>query len=345
MAELRLAKLNKVYERKVWAVKNVNLLVEDHEFLVLVGPSGCGKSTILRMIAGLEEVSSGDVFIGQERVNDFPPGKRDIAMVFQNYALYPHMTVYNNLAFALKMRKRPREEIADRVARVAGILEIEGLLQRKPRQLSGGQRQRVALGRAIIREPRICLMDEPLSNLDARLRGQMRAEICRLHQKLKTTMIYVTHDQTEAMTMGSMIAVLNEGEIQQLDTPFNVYHNPANVFVAGFIGNPPMNLLNLNLAVRYGRPVIAGIRAEDIAFVPSDQQSPSLVGTVDLIENLGAEWLLHFDTEYGRLVVRARSGMEVALDDQVELYLDPERIHLFDAESGIRIGRLGDEEG
>ena len=235
MASLKLEKINKVYDKQVHAVKDFSMDIKDKEFIVFVGPSGCGKSTILRMIAGLEEITSGKLFIGNSLVNDVEPKDRDIAMVFQNYALYPHMTVYENMAFGLKLRKMPKEEINKRVTEASKILGITELLQRKPRAMSGGQRQRVALGRAIVRNPKVFLLDEPLSNLDAKLRTQMRTEIIRLHQKLNTTFIYVTHDQVEAMTMGTRIVVLKDGIIQQIDTPMNLYNYPANKFVAGFI--------------------------------------------------------------------------------------------------------------
>ena len=241
MADVRLRNVNKTYAGDVRAVSDANLDIRDGELMVLVGPSGCGKSTTLRMIAGLEDISSGDVFIGDQRVNDLEPGDRDIAMVFQNYALYPHMSVRQNMSFGLRMRNTPRPEIEHRVAEAAKILSIEPLLDRRPRELSGGQRQRVALGRAIVRQPNVFLFDEPLSNLDAKLRVQMRTEIARLHNRLNTTMVYVTHDQVEAMTLGDRIVIMNQGVIQQIDTPLNIYNRPANRFVAGFIGSPAMN--------------------------------------------------------------------------------------------------------
>ena len=241
MASVELKNVYKVYENNVTAVHDFNLKIEDKEFIVLVGPSGCGKSTTLRMVAGLEEISSGDVYIGDTLVNDLPPKLRDIAMVFQNYALYPHMTVYENMAFALKLKKKSKDEIKKRVLKAAKILGIEELLQRKPKQLSGGQRQRVAIGRAIVREPKVFLMDEPLSNLDAKMRNQMRAEIIKLHKELDTTFIYVTHDQTEAMTLGTRIVIMKNGFIQQIGTPKEIFNRPNNLFVAGFIGTPQMN--------------------------------------------------------------------------------------------------------
>src|SRR5437667_12300201 len=250
MAQVMMKDLNKKYD-EVHAVKDVNLHIRDKEFVVLVGPSGCGKSTTLRMVAGLEEITAGEISIGDRIVNDLPPKDRDIAMVFQNYALYPHTTVYDNMAFGLKMRKRPKPEIERRVKEAGELLGLQNLLQRKPKQLSGGQRQRVALGRAIVREPQVFLMDEPLSNLDAKLRVETRAGLIKLHQRLQTTTVYVTHDQTEAMTMGHRIAVLKDGLLQQLDTPQTLYDKPANLFVAGFIGSPAMNVFA-------GQPVPGG---------------------------------------------------------------------------------------
>ncbi len=289
MAQVILKKINKVYDRNVHVVKDISLEIKDKEFMVLVGPSGCGKSTILRMIAGLEEITSGEISIGDRVVNELQPKERDIAMVFQNYALYPHMTVYNNMAYGLKLRKLPKDAIEKQVQKTAEILGLQDFLDRKPKQLSGGQRQRVALGRAIVRKPQVFLFDEPLSNLDAKLRILMRAEISRLHKKLDTTIIYVTHDQVEAMTMGDRITVLNDGIIQQCDTPLNLYDHPKNLFVAGFIGSPSMNMIkgeitndkqlmfsspeiNIPVAEEYrqvlepyaGKPVILGVRPENI---------------------------------------------------------------------------------
>ncbi|MEG2653091.1 MAG: sn-glycerol-3-phosphate ABC transporter ATP-binding protein UgpC, partial [Ruthenibacterium sp.] len=247
MASISLKGIYKIYPGDVTAVSDFNLEIEDKEFIILVGPSGCGKSTTLRMIAGLEEISKGELYIGERLVNDVPPKDRDIAMVFQNYALYPHMTVYKNMAFGLELRKTPKDEIDKRVREAARVLDIEHLLDRKPKALSGGQRQRVALGRAMVRDPAVFLLDEPLSNLDAKLRTSMRTEIIKLHQKLGTTFVYVTHDQTEAMTMGDRIVVMKDGLIQQVDTPQNLYDYPCNMFVAGFIGSPQMNLLDATL--------------------------------------------------------------------------------------------------
>src|ERR671923_366957 len=251
MAGVTLDHITKKYG-EVTAVNDLNIQIRDQEFLVLVGPSGCGKSTALRMIAGLEEITGGDLYIGDRRVNDVAPKDRDIAMVFQSYALYPHMSVYDNMAFGLKLRKRPKQEIERRVKEAADLLGLQNLLQRKPKQLSGGQRQRVALGRAIVREPQVFLMDEPLSNLDAKLRVETRAELIKLHQRLETTVIYVTHDQTEAMTMGTRIAVMSDGLVQQVDAPLTLYNQPANIFVAGFIGSPAMNFLDVSLQAADG---------------------------------------------------------------------------------------------
>src|SRR5579884_1229741 len=257
MAEVTFAHITKRYSEQTKSViADLNLQVRDHEFLVLVGPSGCGKSTALRMIAGLEAITEGDLYIGDRRVNDVAPKDRDIAMVFQNYALYPHMTVYDNMAFGLRLRKYPRAEIDRRVKEAAEMLGIQDLLNRKPKQLSGGQRQRVALGRAIVREPQVFLMDEPLSNLDAKLRVQTRAEIKKLHARLQTTTIYVTHDQVEAMTMGDRIVVMKDGVVQQVDTPLNLYEKPANLFVAGFIGSPAMNFVEVKLAKQDGKIIV-----------------------------------------------------------------------------------------
>jgi len=327
MAEVRFEHVSKRYaQSSAYVINDLNLDVRDHEFLVLVGPSGCGKSTALRMIAGLEEITEGDLYIGDRRVNDMAPKDRDIAMVFQNYALYPHMSVYDNMAFSLKLRHMGRKEIEQRVQQAAKILGIGEYLQRKPRALSGGQRQRVALGRALVRNPKVFLLDEPLSNLDAKLRGQTRTEIARLHQQTQTTFVYVTHDQVEAMTMGDRIAVLNAGVIQQLGTPQDLYDNPSNLFVAGFIGSPAMAFFEGRLvrqgdgaaliigsgadartlelagtAAAYlagqatsgeGRPVTVGIRPEDLR--PTAEGAPnSLVGEVDVVEHLGNEQLVY----------------------------------------------------
>ncbi len=325
MADIRLDKLGKEFSNGFWAVKDLSLEIAEAELLVLVGPSGCGKTTALRMIAGLEDISSGDLYIGGQRVNDVLERDRDIAMVFQNYALYPHMTVAQNIAFSLKLQRRPKNEIKQRVQETAKLLGLEDLLDRKPKQLSGGQRQRVAMGRAIIRQPQVFLMDEPLSNLDAQLRVHMRGEIEALQKRLGVTTVYVTHDQVEAMTMGDRVAVLRSGELQQVDTPPNVYDRPANLFVAGFIGSPPMNLARgtietsdgglvarlgtttipipdevsreRGLEVWVGREVIVGIRPEDLEGPPEDGQVPDgakLQATIDRVEALGSELLCFF---------------------------------------------------
>ncbi len=320
MATLSLRNVKKIYDNKVTAVHDFNLEIADKEFIVLVGPSGCGKSTTLRMVAGLEEISEGDLFIGDKRMNDVEPKDRDIAMVFQSYALYPHMTVYENMAFALKLRKFPKEEIDRRVKEAAAILDITQYLDRKPKALSGGQRQRVAIGRAIVREPQVFLMDEPLSNLDAKLRNQMRAEIIKLRQRIDTTFIYVTHDQTEAMTLGDRIVIMKDGFIQQVGTPQEVFEHPVNVFVAGFIGTPQMNFFGAQLLLENGeyyvtcagakvelpadiqeklaakktpaQDIILGIRPEHINFV-RDQSFDTMSGKVDVSEMMGSELHLH----------------------------------------------------
>ncbi|PDO11346.1 MAG: glycerol-3-phosphate ABC transporter ATP-binding protein [Candidatus Reconcilbacillus cellulovorans] len=343
-------------------VKNFNLEIKDKEFLVLVGPSGCGKSTTLRMIAGLEEITSGELYIGDRLVNDVPPKDRDIAMVFQSYALYPHMNVYQNMAFGLKLRKFKKAEIDQRVRQAARILDIEHLLDRKPKALSGGQRQRVALGRAIVREPQVFLMDEPLSNLDAKLRVQMRAEISKLHKRLETTIIYVTHDQTEAMTMGDRIVVMHQGTIQQAASPEEIYHRPVNMYVAGFIGSPSMNFIRGNLTeeagrVRFkapgidvvvpegkakllrergyvGKEVVLGIRPEDIHDEPLFLEgSPDSIiqATVEVAENLGHEMFLYLDG-IGQDTVIARVDGRAGFKEgsTAKLALDMNRIHVFD---------------
>src|SRR5579863_8864560 len=317
MARVVIRNLNKMYN-EVHAVKGVNLEIRDREFVVLVGPSGCGKTTTLRMVAGLESITSGDILIGETVVNDLPPMDRDIAMVFQNYALYPHMSVYDNMAFGLKMRKFPRAEIGQRVRDAADILGIENLLQRKPRQLSGGQRQRVALGRAIVRHPQVFLFDEPLSNLDAKLRVQMRVELKKLHERLGTTAIYVTHDQVEAMTLGDRVVVMRDGRVQQVGDPLQLYNEPANLFVAGFIGSPAMNFASVHIAAENGslwalsdgirlkipgavadrlggaagKDVTFGIRPEDLRLATAaDPADMSIEAVVEVIERLGSEIL------------------------------------------------------
>ncbi len=343
MAELKLNKINKIYPNGFHAAKDVALDIEDKEFMVLVGPSGCGKTTTLRMIAGLEEITNGELFIGDKVVNDVPPKDRDIAMVFQNYALYPHMTVYDNMAFGLKLRKQSKSEIDQRVKNAAQILGIEQLLDRKPKQLSGGQRQRVALGRAIVRNPKVFLMDEPLSNLDAKLRVQMRSELIKLHHELSTTFIYVTHDQTEAMTMGTRICVMNAGEIQQVDKPSTIYDQPVNMFVAGFIGAPQMNFLDgvvkedggrIYLEVNgtpvelskergdiaknkgyIGKEVVVGIRPEHIHL---GGEGPKVEGKVTVTELLGAELILYIATGNKELIGRVDPDAGLKIGDGVK---------------------------
>lgn len=364
MAELKLVNIKKVYDNNVVSVEDFNLEIRDKEFLVLVGPSGCGKSTTLRMIAGLEEISSGDLFIGDKRVNDVPPKDRNIAMVFQNYALYPHMDVYNNMAFGLKLRKFKKDEIKKRVDNAAKILGLESLLNRKPKALSGGQRQRVALGRAIVRDAEVFLMDEPLSNLDAKLRVQMRAEIQKLHSRLQTTTIYVTHDQTEAMTMATRLVVMKDGVIQQVGAPKEVYDEPDNVFVGGFIGSPAMNFLNGKLVGNYfvmddvkllvpdgrlkilkergydGKDVILGIRPEDINdeqvfldFSPETKVSAS----VEVAELMGAEIILYSQVNNQNFVARIDSRFNISAGDTIDLAFDLSKAHFFDKETEQRI--------
>ena len=348
----------------VLAVDDLNLAIADGEFMVLVGPSGCGKTTSLRMIAGLEEISDGTLRIGDRVVNDVPPKDRDIAMVFQSYALYPHMSVRDNMAFGLKLRKVPKADIEKRVADAAGILSLEKFLDRKPKELSGGQRQRVALGRAIVREPAVFLMDEPLSNLDAKLRVQTRAEIARLHQRLGTTMVYVTHDQVEAMTMGTRIAVMSDGLLQQVGTPQTLYDTPANRFVAGFIGSPSMNFVDvtlegsgsegklagaggwtLNLPSRLkesvgaasGRKVIAGFRPEHLELDEAGSEAATFPGRADVVEYLGNEELLHVTAANQDIVAIVDSSNRVKPGDALTLALPYSKLHLFDAETGLSL--------
>jgi multiple sugar transport system ATP-binding protein len=345
----------------VVAVNDLNLAIDDKEFIVLVGPSGCGKTTALRMLAGLEEITKGEVKIGDRIVNDVPPKDRDIAMVFQSYALYPHMTVYDNMAFGLKLRKTPKLEIKRRVQEAAEILGIQEMLTRKPRQLSGGQRQRVALGRAIVREPKVFLFDEPLSNLDAKLRIAMRSEITKLHQRLQTTFIYVTHDQIEAMTMATRIAVINKGVLQQLDTPQTLYDRPDNMFVAGFMGSPAMNFFKAkvrkdgnNLLVEGGsfrvpvsvdkkayhnfvdKAVILGIRPEDIhnpAFVAPGIHSAPVEAKVDVTELMGNEINLYLLAGQDTIVARVDPRTDFHMGDKVQVAFNMDKVHLFDPDS------------
>ncbi|QFT88235.1 Trehalose import ATP-binding protein SugC [Bacillus sp. THAF10] len=364
MAELNLDHIYKVYEGNVTAVKDFNLHIKDKEFIVFVGPSGCGKSTTLRMIAGLEEISKGDFSIDGKRMNDVAPKDRDIAMVFQNYALYPHMNVYDNMAFGLKLRKFPKEEIDRRVKEAAAILGLEQYLDRKPKALSGGQRQRVALGRAIVRDAKVFLMDEPLSNLDAKLRVAMRAEISKLHQRLQTTTIYVTHDQTEAMTMATRLVVMKDGLIQQVGSPKEVYENPENIFVGGFIGSPAMNFFQGKLedgafmigeqrisvpegkmkVLRdqgyVGKEVVLGIRPEDIhdepVFIESAVGS-TIEAVIEVSELLGAESMLYSQIHGQEFVARVDSRTDVKPQQKLQLALDMNKCHFFDAETELRI--------
>ncbi|PIS30498.1 MAG: glycerol-3-phosphate ABC transporter ATP-binding protein [Candidatus Marinimicrobia bacterium CG08_land_8_20_14_0_20_45_22] len=358
MAQITLNHITKEFDKGVKIIDDLNLNINDGEFLVLVGPSGCGKSTTLRMIAGLESVTAGDIFIGDRRVNDVPPKDRDIAMVFQNYALYPHMTVYENLSFGLKLRKMPKAEIKQRVIETAAILEIEELLNRKPRQLSGGQRQRVALGRAIVRKPKVFLFDEPLSNLDAKLRLQMRTEIKRLHQRLKTTMVYVTHDQVEAMTMGDRIVVMKSGLIHQIDTPVNLYNSPVDMFVAGFIGSPPMNFISVTLRqedfliadegnVRLkipaehteklrayiGKNLVIGIRPENILMQPSDSNHVKIRVKLDICEPMGNETYLYLTTGKTNLVARSNTVPSEKPGSDITVFLNLQDDHYFNPQT------------
>ena len=358
MSSITLRGIRKVYGKDV-IIPDLNLVIEDGSFTVLVGPSGCGKSTTLRMIAGLEKPTAGEILIDDENVVDTDPGKRGIAMVFQNYALYPHMTVYKNIAFGLIQKKVPKDEIDRRVHEAAKALDLEHLLNRKPKALSGGQRQRVALGRAMVRNPAVFLLDEPLSNLDAKLRTAMRAEISRLHKRLATTFVYVTHDQTEAMTMGDRIVVMKNGIIQQNDTPQNLYDFPCNLFVAGFIGSPQMNFLDAVIAEEggkltaktcgssivlpermdkktlgsyIGKTMVLGIRPEDLDPVAGDG-AHDLSATIEIAELMGAETHLHLDCQGSKLVVRTPSTYHGQVGDAAALTLNKEKIHLFDKET------------
>ena len=363
MASLSLKNICKVYPNGFEAVKNFNLEIADKEFIIFVGPSGCGKSTTLRMIAGLEDISSGELKIGDRVVNDVEPKDRDIAMVFQNYALYPHMTVYDNMAFGLKLRKVPKDQIDKAVREAARILDLEKLLDRKPKALSGGQRQRVAMGRAIVRNPKVFLMDEPLSNLDAKLRVQMRIEIAKLHQRLGTTIIYVTHDQTEAMTLGTRIVVMKDGVIQQVDTPQNLYEKPQNLFVAGFMGSPQMNFLDAVVRINgtavtlevagqsiplppakakklidggyNGKTVVMGIRPEDVYDSEMFIETAKCVfsSTIKVYELLGAEVFLYFDLGEFAMTARVDPRSNARPGDTVRFAFDVEKIHVFDKET------------
>ena len=368
MASLSLKNINKVYPNGFHAVKDFNLEIEDKEFIIFVGPSGCGKSTTLRMIAGLEEISSGELWIGDKLVNDVEPKDRDIAMVFQNYALYPHMSVYDNMAFGLKLRKVAKDQIDRLVHEAAKILDIEHLLDRKPKALSGGQRQRVAMGRAIVRDPKVFLMDEPLSNLDAKLRVQMRTEISKLHERLGATIIYVTHDQTEAMTLGTRIVVLKDGVIMQVDSPQKLYNEPNNLFVAGFMGSPQMNFVDAVCKVEgekvslsfenttvvlppakakkladggyNGKTVVMGIRPEDIGDSEIEieaHKDAAFETDVTGYELLGSEVLLYFKVAGASMTAKVDSRTTARMGDHIKMAIDPEKIHVFDKETELTI--------
>lgn len=360
MAEVILKGVSKVYEGKVKAVDGADIHINDQEFVVFVGPSGCGKTTTLRMVAGLEDISGGEIFIDGKKVNDLPPKDRDIAMVFQNYALYPHMSVYDNMAFGLKIRKTPKEEIEERVGAAAEILDIKELLDRKPRQLSGGQRQRVAVGRAIVRQPKVFLFDEPLSNLDAKLRVQMRTEISALHNRLKATMIYVTHDQVEAMTMGDKIVVLNGGKIQQIGSPLELYNRPVNRFVASFIGSPPMNLVLLKVEEKNGRVFVSsgnvsialeeekrsvlqpyvgkslyvGVRPEDVKIAwDSPDPDNDITAQIEVVETLGAETHLYLSANNQQFIIRTSPDHDYKVGDKIHLSVNLSKVHYFDTDT------------
>ena len=361
MAQVSLRNITKIFQGNVEAVKDVTLGVENKEFLVFLGPSGCGKSTTLRIIAGLEEATSGEVYIGDKHVTNVPPKDRNIAMVFQNYALYPHMNVYNNMAFGLKLRKYPQSEIDQRVKYAADILGLSKLLKRKPRELSGGQRQRVAVGRAIVRKPLVFLFDEPLSNLDAKMRVQMRTELNRLHIRLQATMIYVTHDQTEAMTLGNRIVVMNEGSINQIGTPTEIYYKPVNKFVAGFIGTPPMNFIDGVIAKKdsklyfhenngrikvkivdemipalesyAGKQITFGIRGEDIydklfASEASPENTVTLV--CEIVESMGSEAYLYLSTGKNSIIAKVGGRDNPPINQDMDLVFDMNKVHFFD---------------
>ena len=371
MAKVTLKNVYKIYPgergKEVTAVENFSLEIDNREFVVFVGPSGCGKSTTLRMIAGLEEISKGDILIGEKRVNDYPPKDRDIAMVFQNYALYPHMSVYDNMAFGLELRKYPKAEIKKRVTEAASLLGIEQFLDRRPKALSGGQRQRVAVGRAIVRQPEVFLFDEPLSNLDAKMRVQMRTEITKLHQRLQATMIYVTHDQIEAMTMGTRIVVMKDGVTQQVDSPLAIYREPKNLFVAGFLGTPPMNLVNGTLLIcdgalafkearggaievelgdrrdaagYVGKEVVLGFRPENCDLFLSGQTSSNncFQAVVDFVEPMGPETYFHLQTGAHAIISRSPAGAQQSdAGHSFRFQINAEAAHLFDPVTTQRI--------
>lgn len=364
MAKVSLQNVSKIFQGNVEAVKDVTLGVEDKEFMVLLGPSGCGKSTTLRMIAGLEEATSGDIYIGDKLVNTTPPRDRNIAMVFQNYALYPHMNVYNNMAFGLKLRKYPKSAIDERVRDAAGILGLAELLDRKPQELSGGQRQRVAVGRAIVRKPLAFLFDEPLSNLDAKMRVQMRTELNRLHIRLQSTMIYVTHDQTEAMTLGDRIVVMNEGVIQQIGTPTTIYDKPVNKFVAGFIGNPPMNFIEGKIIKKdlkflfyetdgrvrlkivdkmmsklepyVDKDIVFGVRSEDIydkLFASYAPPENTVTLACEVVEPMGSEVFLHLSTGKHSIIAKVGGHNNPPINQDMDLVFDMSKVHFFDKDT------------
>jgi len=365
MGEVRLSNISKVYKGGTEAVKGISCEIKDKEFMVLVGPSGCGKSTVLRMIAGLEEITGGELFIGDRKVNDISASDRGIAMVFQNYALYPHMNAYENMAFGLKIKKVPKEEIKKRVLDAAKILNIESLLEKKPGKMSGGQRQRIAIGRAIVRRPDVFLFDEPLSNLDAKLRSKMRVELAKLHEELNVTMVYVTHDQVEAMTLGQRIIVMKDGNIMQIDSPIELFNNPHNKFVAGFIGTPQMNFIEGTLKIQndkiefisesdtvfdlsklkfkhledYAEKSISlGIRSESIRWEQGElAHFKKLNAKIVAIEILGNEKLIYFDYHHLEIVAKFRSEVEMILKSNTDIYLDLDNAYFFDKESGERI--------
>ncbi len=362
MAKVEFKDVGKIYPGNVMAASDINLVVEDKELLVLVGPSGCGKSTVLRMVAGLEEATNGHIFFDGVDVTDLPPKERDIAMVFQNYALYPHMNVFDNMAFGLKLRKHPKDDIGNRVREAAEVLGIDQLLERKPKALSGGQRQRVALGRAIVRKPSVFLFDEPLSNLDAKMRVQMRTEIRKLNLDIQTTMIYVTHDQVEAMTLGDRLAVMDKGTIQQVGTPIDLYNRPVNRFVGSFIGSPAMNFVEgeisggdapefktsfatLPVPERFrselkGRKLTLGIRPEDLYVSVSDETEGNIHhidAVIDVTETLGNEMIFHVDAGGQRLVVRENPDVRGSHGDKIRLSIDLDRIHFFDGDTGASL--------
>lgn len=364
MAEVKLVNIGKTYKEGTLAVKDISCTIKDKEFVVLVGPSGCGKTTVLRMIAGLEDITKGELFIGKDKVNDLEPSKREISMVFQNYALYPHMTAYGNMSFGLKIKKVPQPEIHERVMRAAEILNIEDILDKKPGKMSGGQRQRIAIGRAIVRHPKVFLFDEPLSNLDAKLRGQMRIELAKLHKKLDATIIYVTHDQVEAMTLGDRIVIMNKGEIMQMATPMELFKNPANKFVAEFIGTPKMNFLSGNifqekqnlifkgetfqfdlsglslkaLKNQAGKAIDLGFRSEDIHAEVGHLKNYATIKThIIASELLGNEKLIYSEFNGKDIIAKFRSEYEEQINSTVDFFINLDKAYFFDKESGVCI--------